>query len=213
MAEILIYDDIGPEWAGMVSAKGILDAIAAVPSDEPLVIRVNSPGGSVNEALAIYNAIERRGDVTIAIDGLAASSASFIAMAGKQIVIAANAMMMIHNPWTFAIGDGDELRKTASVLDKYAGQLASAYANRAKKPVSEIAAAMDAETWYTAQEALTFGLVDGIGAASDAVAAVAPTRFKRTPQSLLSDQPAKEMQNRREIYHRQLSLTLKRRAV
>ena len=101
-AEVLIYDEIG---AYGVSAKGFLAELGALPDDSAIDLRLNSPGGSVFDAVAIHNALSRHaGTVTVWIDGIAASAASYIAMAGDEIVMPENAFLMIHDPsgWSWA---------------------------------------------------------------------------------------------------------------
>ncbi len=101
--EIFLYDDIGPAWLGMIDATSVIAGLKQMEGKRVL-LRINSPGGSVDEGAAIYNAIKRHpGGVDVAIDGLAASIAGYIAMAGEKVTIAANARMMIHDPWTMAI--------------------------------------------------------------------------------------------------------------
>ena len=210
MAEIFIYDDIGPEWAGMVSAKGIVDQIKAVSPVDPITIRINSPGGDVNEGTAIYNAIAaHQGEITAKIDGIAASAASFIAMAADKIEIAENAKIMIHNAWTFAIGNKADLQKTIGVLDKYDGTIAATYAARSGLSLQDIQAAMDAETWYTAQEAVDAGLADSIGQKLKVKAAIAPGRFKNAPKEMIDEEVPKLMAQKRESARLKLRLTSK----
>lgn len=197
MAELFIYDDIGPDWLGMVSAKSIMAELDKTAG--PVTVRINSPGGDVNEAMAIYNALSRRADVTVEIDGIAASAASYIAMAGKTIRIAENAMIMIHNPWTFAMGDANELRKTAGVLDKYGQGIVDVYAARSGKPAKDVAAKMDAETWFSAQEAIDYGLANEIGQPLKVAASIAPGRFKNCPQQAINPAaPAVSAQRRQQ---------------
>eukprot|EP01012_Entosiphon_sulcatum_P006942 TRINITY_DN13409_c0_g1_i2.p2 TRINITY_DN13409_c0_g1~~TRINITY_DN13409_c0_g1_i2.p2 ORF type:complete len:125 (+),score=21.70 TRINITY_DN13409_c0_g1_i2:50-424(+) len=119
MTEVLIYGIVGDSWDG-------LDAATLVPliteGNDDLDIRINSPGGYVMEGLAIYNAMMRAAasgrKVTTHIDGLAASMASVIAMAGSEVIMADNALVMIHNPWDCACGDANELRRAADQLDR-----------------------------------------------------------------------------------------------
>lgn len=190
MNDLYIYDDIGPDWLGMVSAKAVIEDLGQLTGD--ITVRINSPGGDVNEALAIYNALTRHGGkVTVSIDGLAASAASYIAMAGKTITIAENAMLMIHNPWTFAMGDAPALRKTADVLDKYGQGIVDVYAARSGQAKEDVAAKMTAETWFTAAEAVEYGLADSVGQPLNVAASVAPGRFRNCPQRLIFPNAAK----------------------
>lgn len=115
-AEVLIYDEIGVYG---VSAKRFLAELGALPVGAPIDLRVNSPGGSVFDAVAIYNALTRHsGQITVWIDGIAASAASYIAMAGDEIVMPENAFLMIHNPAGLVMGTAEDMRAMASALDK-----------------------------------------------------------------------------------------------
>lgn len=160
--ELSIYDDIGPDWAGMIGAKTIKQALKGVSADAPLFVRINSIGGDCFEGAAIYNQLVRhKGKVTVDIDGAAISAASIIAMAGDEVRIAKNAVLMIHNAWTFAIGNAAELREQADVLDKISTSLASAY-SRTGKDEDEIAEMMAATTWMNADEAVEHGFADAV---------------------------------------------------
>lgn len=183
MPELFIYDDIGPDWAGMVSAKRFIDDLAKIPADESVTVRINSQGGSVIEADAIYNAMLRRG-VAVAIDGLAASAASLVAMAGTTIEIAANALVVIHNPWTIAMGDAREMRKVADILDKFGGSLNGVYARKTGQDAALIQEWMDAETWMNAEEAVERKFATSIVDASDVEAAISPGRFRNAPTTM-----------------------------
>lgn len=155
MADLYLYESIDTG-----SAKAFIGQLNA--NKGKLAVRINSGGGSVFEGLAIYNAIKRRGQVTIQIDGLAASIASLIAMAGSRVEMASNALIMIHNPWSGGSGDSAELRKQADLLDKAKGSMLEAYSSRTGKTPEEISRIMDDETWFTAQEALEHKLIDAI---------------------------------------------------
>lgn len=184
--EIFIYDEIGPAFWGMIDAATVIETLDSMEGRR-VTVRINSPGGSVDEGVAIYNALQRHtGGVDVAIDSLAASAASFIAMAGESITIAKNAMVMIHSPWTIAIGNSTELRKTADILDKYNDNLVSIYADRSGKSSAEILDILAGETWYTASEAVEAGFADQVGnLVVEDQAAVAAGRYKNTPKSFL----------------------------
>ena len=114
--EVLIYDEIG---AYGVTAKGFLAELGALPDDAAIDLRLNSPGGSVFDAVAIYNALKRHeGTITVWIDGIAASAASYIAMAGDTIIMPENAFLMIHDPSGLVMGTAEDMRSTAEALDK-----------------------------------------------------------------------------------------------
>lgn len=166
-AEILLYDAIvdseaEADWWGGVAPEPFVRALRGITAGT-IHLRINSPGGSVFGARAMEQALrEHSAKVVVHIDGLAASAASFLAMAGDEVVIAKGAMMMIHNAWTFAMGNADDLRKTADVLSKIDGTLAQTYADRTGGKPEDIAAQMAAETWLTADEAVEQGFADAI---------------------------------------------------
>ena len=134
-----------------------------MPDGTPLALRLNSPGGSVFDAVAIYNAIKRHsGTVTVWIDGIAASAASYIAMAGDKVVMPENAFLMIHDPAGVVMGTAIDMRAMAEALDKIKGSLLQGYAAKSGRPQEEIAPLMAAETWLDAKDALDLGFADRI---------------------------------------------------
>ena len=172
-AEISIYDAIG---SFDVNAKQFVDELKDINADT-INLRINSPGGSVIDGNAMFNALQRHpAKVITHIDGLAASMASVIAMAGDEVHMADNALLMIHNPWTFSMGDADELRADADLLDKMSASILSSY-GRSQYEADELKNLMDEETWFTAQEAFDAGFVDhistGLRAAAGDITAMA----------------------------------------
>ena len=165
--EIYIYDEIGPDWLGMISDETVIKALDQIGDVREIVVRINSPGGDVFDGVSIFNVLRRTSDagtkISVKIDGLAASAASLIAMAGDTIEMADNAMMMIHNAWAIAAGDKHELRHMGDVLEKIdANVLVNVYTARTGLPSEEIISMMDAETWLTAKQAVDKGLADRI---------------------------------------------------
>lgn len=166
-AEILLYDaivdsELEAEWWGGVAPEPFVRALRGITATT-IHLRINSPGGSVFGARAMEQALrEHSARVVVHIDGLAASAASFLAMAGDEVVMSKGAMMMIHNSWTFAMGNADELRKTADLLSKIDGTLAQTYADRSGQDVKTLADWMAAETWFTADEAVASKLADAV---------------------------------------------------
>lgn len=157
-AEILLYDEIG-YWG--VTAAAFLSVLAEV-GDQPVRVRINSPGGDVFDGLAIFNALAaHKPGVETVVDGLAASMASVIALAGPLSMQDAS-MFMIHNAWTFAMGNRHDLSKTVGVLGKIDGQIAAIYGAKTGAKAEDIAAAMDSETWFTAAEAQAAGYADTV---------------------------------------------------
>lgn len=150
MPDLIIYDDIGDRGVNARDVKAVLDDL-----DGDLDIRINSFGGDVFEGHAIYNLIKgySRGAKAVHIDGIAASAASVIAMAGDSITMPTNAMLMIHDPYTVAMGNGDEMRKTADLLDQVKQTIVNVYSERTGLPADELSEMMSAETWFDAVEA------------------------------------------------------------
>lgn len=160
-ADIWIYDVIGDGLFGGVGAKQFADDLKALGRLDTINVFINSPGGDVFQGLAIYNVLKRNAArVAVQIDGLAASIASVIAMAGEEIVIAGNGMMMIHDPWTCTCGNASEMREIAETLDKIGVQLRDTYVGRTQNSPDDIAEWMAAETWMTADEAVEKGFAD-----------------------------------------------------
>ena len=161
-AMLQIFDQIGEDWFGGsgISAKAFAEALQSV-GQGPLVVEINSPGGNVWDGLAIYNMLRgRQAPVTTRVVGIAASIASIIALAGDDVEIAEAALFMIHDPSGMVAGSSDDMRKMADALDQHAEVLAGIYAKRTGRTTDSIRAAMKAETWFTAGEAITFGLAD-----------------------------------------------------
>ena len=169
--EISIYDEIG---FGGVTAKDFLAEVKRYKGQH-IHLRINSVGGSVIEGAAIYNSLRRhKGGLTVHVDGLAASMASVIAMAGEEVYIADNAMLMVHNPWSMTMGDADDLRKEADVLDKLKATLVNAYVRKTGMETEDIAQMMDEETWLNATQSVAMGFADEIEDGIEAAASVTP---------------------------------------
>lgn len=184
MAEILLYGVIGDTY-DKLDAATVCEAVRG--STGPLSVRINSPGGYVMEGLAIIQALRSYpSTVTVYIDGLAASMGSAIAMVGQEIIMAESALMMIHRPWDSSIGNADDMRRDAAVLDKIEQQLVGIYAKQTGLPEGEISAMLAAETWFTADEAFAAGFVTSIAQPLKiaAMADVSPFGFRHTPDQL-----------------------------
>lgn len=173
-AELLIYGVIDSlvYWGDEVTAASVIEALTELDGED-VTVRINSPGGLVTEGLAIYNALlNYSGKVTTQVDGLAASIASVIMMAGETRRAASDkALVMIHNAWGLAIGDHSDMRRTADLLQKMDGQIAGTYAARGGGTKDEFLAAMAVETWYDSAEAVAAGLLTEVlgGDAAEAV--------------------------------------------
>lgn len=160
-AEISIYDEIGA-WG--VTAKDFIAELKALDAGT-IKVSINSPGGSVFDALAMFNALRQHpASIEVTVMGVAASAASLIAMAGDKIIMPANAFMMIHNPLNFAYGNAEELREMADVLDKIGASLVAIYVKRTGMAEEEVKALLDAETWLNADEAVAKGFADEVQA-------------------------------------------------
>ena len=156
--ELFMYGTVGYS----VYLNGIKYALGDVVGNE-INVHINSYGGDLFEGIAIKNFLLNRPEkINVYIDGIAASAASVIAMAGDRIVMPSDAQMMIHNPWTYTMGNAKELRKTADDLDKAQTSLEKSYMNRFKGTEDELKTLLDEETYLTADEAVLFGLADVI---------------------------------------------------
>jgi ATP-dependent Clp endopeptidase proteolytic subunit ClpP len=188
-AEIWIYEMIGEDfWSGEgITAKKFQKELSAIKASQ-IDLHINSPGGSVFDGVAIYNLIKQHpADVTTYIDGIAASIASVIALAGERVVMAENAIYMIHNPFGMTMGNATEIRAFADVLDKIGGTMVKAYVGKTEKPESDIKSMLDAETWMNAEEAMAHGFIDEISGKLDMAACakfvpvMAKAGFKNIP--------------------------------
>lgn len=162
--QVNIYDEIG--FFG-VSAKVFAADLQEIEGD--LEIHVNSPGGDVFDGIAIFNTLKnRQGTVSVVVDSVAASAASFIAQAASpgQLVMAPHSEMMIHDGFAQGIGNAADLRELADTLDRVSDNIASIYADRTGKPVDYWRNVMQGEKWYTAEEAVEAGLADRVGSSS-----------------------------------------------
>ncbi len=168
--EAIVADDATAEWWGGVSAQSLAPQIRAITA-RTLHLRINSPGGDVFAAQAIAQAIrDTKARVVAHVDGYAASAATEIAIAADEIEIAEGGFFMIHNAWTLAVGNADDFAATVVLLNKVDDVLCSAYAVKCGKSKDEVKAWMDAETWFSAQEAVDAGLVDRIAEGAKASA-------------------------------------------
>ncbi len=163
--EIYIYGDIvSYKWDDSdVTAKSFKDDLDALDDIDTLNIYINSAGGSVFQGQAIYSILKRhKAHKNVYIDGIAASIASVIAMAGDAIFMPKNAMMMIHRPWTIAIGNVDDMLAAAEALEKIGIAIKATYMERFNQGEDKLQELLDAETWLTADECLEYGLCDEV---------------------------------------------------
>jgi ATP-dependent Clp protease, protease subunit len=163
--ELLVYEDIGENYwtGGGVTAKTFKQQMDQAGPYSRLAVRINSPGGDAFEGVAICNLLRAQGKpVDVYIDGIAASAASIIAMAGDTRTMGSNAMMMIHNAWSFCQGYADDMRKMADTLDKVSASVAQTYIDRAGMTKAKAKELMDAESWLSAQECVDLNLATAI---------------------------------------------------
>jgi len=201
--EVFVYGEIGA-W-GITANQFVQDLRAMDDGVSEVIAAFNSIGGDLFDGLAMHNALSRLGErCTGRIDALAASAASVAVCGAHKVVIAANAMLMIHNPWTYAAGDAEDFRKVADVLDQTMEAIIAAY--KAKAPdidEVELRRLVAAETWLTANEAVALGLADEVGDGIKVKACLGQggvlQRYQRAPAELLAQldeppEPAPELE-------------------
>lgn len=186
-AEIYLYGVIGQDWFGEgVSAKQFADDLRKVKDVKTIDLRINSEGGDVFAGKAMYTLLQdHKAKIIVHVDGLAASAASFVAMAGDEINVSEGAFIMIHNAWTIAMGGADDFRRTADLLETVNGTIREVYVARTKRRDEDVKAWMDAETWFTGKEAVQNGFADKMVENLKVAAQVRdPAKFKNTPSAL-----------------------------
>jgi ATP-dependent protease ClpP protease subunit len=187
-ATLYLYDVIDSYWG--VTASDVASQLQALEANTTLHLRINSPGGDVFEARAIATLLQEfSGKVVAHIDALAASAATTVALAADEVIMADGAYFMIHNAWSVAIGNKSDMLDMAALLQKMDGTIAADYARQTGKDIDEIAALMDAETWFTAQEALDIGMINSIAVPPDKASNSSRKQFnlsayQRTPKAL-----------------------------
>jgi len=159
MKEILIYDVIG---SFDLTAKNVIEQLNDA-NGEDILVRINSVGGDVFEGMAMYNALKKyEGNVKVEIEGLSASMASIIMLAGDEVSASENSLIMVHNPSAGVMGESKDLNKRAELLDKMKSQMVTIYKGKSTISEEEIISMMDEETWFTADEAMAVGLIDNV---------------------------------------------------
>lgn len=163
--EVYLYDVIDADWG--VGARQFVDAIAGATGS--ISLHINSPGGDVFEARTMVSALQaaraRGVKVTTYIDGLAASAASYVALASDEVVMSEGALMMIHCAWAMTIGNSNDMLSMADLLDKIDQTIAADYSKKTGMPAAELLKLMEEETWLDAGEATELGFCDRIAAA------------------------------------------------
>jgi len=175
VAEVYIFNEIG---AYGITAQDFISEMKEY-KDTPVNLRINCIGGDVFDGMAMYNIIKKREAKTTAyIEGIAASMGSVIALAADEVVMAENSLFMIHNAWGGAMGEAEDMRKTASVLEKISGEIASIYKRKTRLSLDRIQDMMDEETWLNAEEAYELGFIDSISDSIKVAAKYDVSKFK-----------------------------------
>ncbi len=199
VASIRLFDPIDSwgEWWGM-SAKELAETLDALPNHVATIeLLINSPGGDVFDGVAMVNVLRaHRASTRAVVQGIAASAASFIACAADECLMAPNSTMMIHDAWGACVGNASDMAAFGATLDQVSGSLAEVYASKSGKTVEEMRAAMQAETWYTAEEAVAAGLADAVVVVKPAAdppqpAPAAASLDDATIRALIADELAK----------------------
>ena len=188
-----VYGVIGGDFYGDgISAKEVVAKIKEIPANtKNLVMHINSPGGSVTEGMAIYNRLKQlspKMKITAKIDAIAASIASVIMLAADEIIMGETGFIMIHKPWSYAVGNADDLDKQIRILDEIEAQMLNLYIKKTKKSKVELQNMLADETWLNASEAFELGFVDQIEE-TQAVAACAVGKahwLKTKPKNLVT---------------------------
>lgn len=160
--DVIVSDEASAEWFGGVAPQPFVTALNGITAKK-INLRINSPGGDVFGARAIEQALrEHPAEIVAHIDGYAASAATIIMMAADHITMNQGAMLMIHDAWSLVMGDSADMLNMAALLEKIDGTIAGTYANRTGLNAEAVRALMDAETWFTADEAVAAKFADSI---------------------------------------------------
>jgi ATP-dependent protease ClpP protease subunit len=211
-ADLYIYDEIMPqwmaEWVGGVSAEGLIAELNEITAGT-INVRINSPGGSVFEAIAIYNTlVSHQATINVFVDALAASAASVIAMAGDTVTMMVGSQLMIHDAMGIEMGNAKEMREFATFLDGQSDNIASIYAARAGGDAADYRQMMIAETWATAQEAVDLGLADKVYS-KPAAPPPDDDPEKKSEEDPEEDKPDEEEESPENLLHKKHNLTNK----
>ena len=185
--ELFIYDYIGFDpWFGGVAAKDLVDELRNTRAQK-ILLRINSPGGDISEAVTIRNALrDHPAEIETHVDGLAASSAAWVGLAADRVIMHPQSMLMIHEPWNIIAGDAEAMRHEGEVLDKFADQIADMFVEKAGDARDAWRDVMRAETWYTDSEAVDAGLADEVAGESSS----AENRYDPSILSVFKNTPA-----------------------
>jgi len=199
MNEILIYGVIGSDIYGDgITAENLKQQLDAIGETDELTIRINSEGGDVFEGVAMFNLLHQHpARKKVMVDGYAVSSASFLAMAGDEILMGVGSQFMIHNPWTVAIGDAKEMRDTAGVLDEVKESIIEIYQTKVSASREDLTGWMDDVKWMRSDEAEKLGFSNGSTGAKASLRKIKDCKWvKNTPQEVLDMQDADLPENR-----------------
>ena len=191
-AELMIYGEIGSGWFSEITGETINEELKLIGDVEEIDVRIHSPGGSVFEGVAIYNALKNhKAKINVIIDGYCASIATVIAMAGDTIVMGLGTIFMVHNPLTFIQGNADELTKMAETLNVLGENMIDIYMTKFNGTRAEMKAMMDAETWLDPQSALDKGFINQIGKfkMKDDIVALDMSHFKNFNKFMEKNKP------------------------
>ena len=183
--DVYLYDEIGSYG---VSAKDFVNDIKELDGKD-IYLHINCVGGEVFDGMAIYNTLKKyEGKVTAYIEGIAASMGSVIPLAADEIIMSENSLLMIHNAWGGAMGEADDMRKTAQLLDKLSGEIANIYTKKTGLDLETIQQMMDEETWFNAEEALELGFIDRVSDAIMVAAKFDLSKFKNKSEKEIINQ-------------------------
>ena len=175
MVDVYLFNEIGM-WG--VTAQDFINDIKE-HKEQPMNLHINCVGGDVFDGMAIYNVLLKRTQkTTVYVEGIAASMGSVIALAGDTVIMSENSLLMIHNAWGGTMGEADDMRKYANILDKLSDESADIYVKKTGLSLEEVKDMMDEETWLNAEEALEYGFVDSISDAIKVAAKVDVSKFK-----------------------------------
>lgn len=198
VGELMLYGDISSQswWDDEITPKTFKQELDSLGDIKNLNIYINSGGGDVFAGQAIHSMLKRKQcQKNVYIDGLAASIASVIAMAADKVIMPKNAMMMIHKAWTIAAGNSDDFRKMADDMDKIDESIISTYESKTNKTKEEIKCLMEAETWFTAEEAVKNGFADEIEEEKQVAASIGGFfmgKYKNVPEVLKNSIPIEQ---------------------
>jgi ATP-dependent Clp endopeptidase proteolytic subunit ClpP len=193
-ADVYIFDEIGM-WG--ITAQSFITDIKDLDKT-PINLHINSLGGDVFDGMAIYNVLKKRtARTTVYIEGIAASIATIIALGGDEVIMSENSLFMIHNAWSGAMGEADDMRKAADLLDKIGGELKGIYMKKVNLSVEALTDMMDKETWLSAEEALAHGFITSISDAIKVAASYDVSKFKNITNEQIKNKLSININNKK----------------